>query len=938
MLKKLYLHAKQSYPIMLRCKKLLVPAMFNLVMILSIFLLGTQEAKATHALGADLTYVCTGPNTFAMTLTVYRDCNGINLPNTQTISWTGDTGCSGSVTANNTTETDITPICPGGQSSCNGGNGSFGVEQHVYTAIITVPAGCSNLLFSWRLCCRNNAITTLNNPGGERMYVEAHYFTHPTTVPCNNSPVFLNPPSAFSCVGNQVFYNHGAVDYDGDSLDFQLTPCLDNSGVLVNYLGGHSGTSPLGPGVPVTIDPLTGAIAFSPTTVGVSVICILVNEYRNGVLIGSVMRDMQFRVLPCTNSNPILSGVNNQGVDSIDFITSTCFGTQLCFNIIGSDPPDPGDVLTMFSNGAIANSTFTVSGPGVPSGNQITGTFCWTPTIFDIGTHTFTVTIQDNACPLVGSNTFTYVVIVQANPNDPVDAGPDVTICVGDTAQLSATSTAPNAQSYSWSPAIGLSDPNIPNPTASPPSTTTYEVTLLYSDNCTSTDLVTVVVADDPALSVSPNGINVCASSNITLTATTDAIGMNFAWTHLSGGSCFPIFPAGSTGVVSGATSQLGITMCADTGTYCFQAVVTNPLTGCTTTEVVCLTVGVVPPEPACRNIYASTTGSATAIGSQFDPVTLEEALARSACNNSVIKLATGTYNIDNPLNITSLLTLEGGFIESQAWLKTSEIGATTINRTNANAGGVAGLNRHLTALEVFGSSNFRLQDLTITTNDAIVSGTSTYGIFMNNASNYNITRVNIELGDAAAGANGVPGCAGQNGSPGANGQDGLINTTDPDVQGGAGGNGSNSCLSGGFLIGGLPGRNISHAGAPIGDGGAGTSSSAATTIVDGGAGGGGGRGGPAADGGAGGASGSGGTPIGTGLCSSTPSGLGPNAAGGLGGTVNTVNSSNPLIANGTAGFDGADGADGIDGCVGAAGSSGTHVACRYQVGGQEYP
>ncbi|MDB5285024.1 MAG: domain containing protein [Bacteroidota bacterium] len=53
-----------------------------------------------------------------------------------------------------------------------------------------------------------------------------------------------------------------------------------------------------------------------------------------------------------------------------------------------------------------------------------------------------------------------------------VDAGSDAAICAGGSTQLNAT----GGLIYSWTPATGLSDPNIANPVASPPSSTTYTV------------------------------------------------------------------------------------------------------------------------------------------------------------------------------------------------------------------------------------------------------------------------------------------------------------------------------------------------------------------------------------------------------------------------------------------------------------------------------
>lgn len=75
------------------------------------------------------------------------------------------------------------------------------------------------------------------------------------------------------------------------------------------------------------------------------------------------------------------------------------------------------------------------------------------------------------------------------------DAGDDVLICAGGSVSLNASG---GGISYSWSPTIGLDDPNIANPTASPTETTTYYVTVVYpnsSASCSQVDSVIVTVA-----------------------------------------------------------------------------------------------------------------------------------------------------------------------------------------------------------------------------------------------------------------------------------------------------------------------------------------------------------------------------------------------------------------------------------------------------------
>ncbi|MBP9151712.1 MAG: SprB repeat-containing protein, partial [Flavobacteriales bacterium] len=83
-----------------------------------------------------------------------------------------------------------------------------------------------------------------------------------------------------------------------------------------------------------------------------------------------------------------------------------------------------------------------------------------------VGTYTVNVT-SANGC--IGSQTVTISNTI-INP----DAGPDVTICAGQSTQLNAT----GGTIYSWSPSTGLNNPNIPNPVATPASTTAYSVTV----------------------------------------------------------------------------------------------------------------------------------------------------------------------------------------------------------------------------------------------------------------------------------------------------------------------------------------------------------------------------------------------------------------------------------------------------------------------------
>ena len=121
---------------------------------------------------------------------------------------------------------------------------------------------------------------------------------------------------------------------------------------------------------------------------------MLVREYRNGVLIGTYTRDLQFAVVACNNNNPTVSGINNTGV----YVYDVCANTSFCFDVNSLDA-DVGNVVTMNWNNAIPGATFTTTPGPLP-----TGTFCWSPTTANIGQALY-VYVRDNACILNGSGT-----------------------------------------------------------------------------------------------------------------------------------------------------------------------------------------------------------------------------------------------------------------------------------------------------------------------------------------------------------------------------------------------------------------------------------------------------------------------------------------------------------------------------------------------------
>jgi gliding motility-associated-like protein len=504
-------------------------------------LIGLSQAKASHVMGGDITYNCIGPNTFAFTMQIYRDCNGVNLPNSVSLSLTS---ASCGQTINITLELVpsgplvVTPLCPGQPDRCNG-SGTYGIQQYTYTHIppsqgqgistppVVLPAGCTDWKASWNLCCRNGAINTLTNPGGTGFYLETKL--NNVNAPCNNSPAFLNTPTPYACVGTNVNYSHGVSEWDGDSLVFSLIPCLEGAaGTQISYAAPYGGTNPLASASGININSATGAISFTPTQAQVGVICVLVREFRNGIQVGSVMRDIQFTILNCTNNLPLASGANGTAgptgaTGSYD--VTVCEGETVDFFVRSYDALGAGQItgknINMSWNGGInnANASFTVAQNNTDSTK---GRFVWRTTKLDAGFYIFTVNLQDNACPINGINIFTFTVRIYDVPD--VNPGAYQVVCnANNPITLAATSSSVDSL-YQWVALNGntFSNANILNPTITPVSGS-YKLIKTYEHGCIDSNLVAVDVSPPVVIPNIPN-VNLCPGGSTVLNGTINVV------------------------------------------------------------------------------------------------------------------------------------------------------------------------------------------------------------------------------------------------------------------------------------------------------------------------------------------------------------------------------------------------------------------------------
>ncbi|MBK9525718.1 MAG: gliding motility-associated C-terminal domain-containing protein [Bacteroidetes bacterium] len=509
---------------------LVIPALtFLLVLFFAAF--PSQQAFATHSSGADLTYTWVSGNTYTVTVSFYRDCAGVAAPGTVTLN-AKSTSCSRNqnFTLNLVPGTgqEITFPCRTVQTKCtNAASPYAGYQKYEYKNNVTLPQQCADWVFSFYVCCRNCAITTLNAPCSDNMYVEATF--NNLAFQSNSSPQFTNIPVAFVCVNQSFTYNHGVFDPNGDSLVYSfVTPKKFDAATstigTVTFNPGYSAASPLSSSPAVSLNSNNGDINMNATVNGeIGVTAILVREYRNGVLIGSVIRDMQFLTKVCNpNLLPVASGINGTNI----FATVGCPGSTISFTVNSTDP-NPTDTVLMYWNDVIPGATFTTSGILNP-----VGTFTWTPTLADARSqpYSFIVIVRDNACPTNGSQTFSYsitVPVIDVSVTSPGYNGYNLHCNGGSDGAITAVAVGGTLPyTYAWNPSGQTTQ------TATGLGVGTFTVTVTDASGCTKTNSTTLTAPPTIIATSVASSTDVSCNGGTDGTATASASGGILPYTY----------------------------------------------------------------------------------------------------------------------------------------------------------------------------------------------------------------------------------------------------------------------------------------------------------------------------------------------------------------------------------------------------------------------
>ncbi len=282
-------------------------------------------------------------------------------------------------------------------------------------------------------------------------------------------------------------------------------------------------------------------------------------------------------------------------------------------------------------------------------------------------------------CATSGQNAITAEFTVNVNPLPVVTVSPtSATFCSPSGTPVALL--ANGANTYSWSPAAGLSATNIANPTASPTINTTYIVTgTVTATGCFSTASTTITVNPSPTISsTTATPAAVCSGSNSQLNVNATATCFSVIITELSG---FETGTGGGTIPFTGASDPIELTNVSTTAVdisgWRLEITGTSP-------GVFIIPAGNVVPAGATFVISRGSTGPADIPG-----VFVKSALATTASSTSQ------SFILSNGGVIVDVATINGGTPHNPIGTGTPVVTATDWTASSpGSTSGLGGLRR----------------------------------------------------------------------------------------------------------------------------------------------------------------------------------------------------------------------------------------------------
>ncbi|WP_205501883.1 T9SS type A sorting domain-containing protein [Rufibacter psychrotolerans] len=236
-------------------------------------------------------------------------------------------------------------------------------------------------------------------------------FTLQTTVTVdpflgvNRSPMFSQAPLEAAVRNQTLVHNPVAYDPDGDSLAYKLVPLKTSNSFdpcgnpvvqtapgfrgLEHFLGPQQPGSPTG----YTLDPITGQLTWNtPGILGEYNIALGVEEWRDGRLIGQIVRDMQLLIGENGNRPPVITAPRD---------TCAVASTLLQAPVMTRDPDNDPTIVLVYGE--------MMSRIEFPRVDDVTRAFQWQPRCEDVRRAPYQVVFRAEDQPSAGATKLAHV-------------------------------------------------------------------------------------------------------------------------------------------------------------------------------------------------------------------------------------------------------------------------------------------------------------------------------------------------------------------------------------------------------------------------------------------------------------------------------------------------------------------------------------------------
>jgi len=464
-------------------------------------------------------------------------------------------GNSGAATPTAAITASDTTICTGTQVTFNATVSGANLNTVYQWMINSSNVGTNGPVFVTNTLANNDTVKvviTINNPCVNTQTVTSNSIVIQVS-PAFTSSVSISSSANPSCVGNQVLYTAVPVN-GGQSPNYQwkknginagtnsptyIPSPINNNDVIIVVMTSSLTCVTSNPvnsnSITQIVDPiLTASVSVTSTPIGCpgSSISFTANPVNGGsvpsyqwkVNGGNVGTNSPAYISSTLNENDVVTVVMTSSLSCVT--TTVVTSPSLVVHYAASVTPSVG--ITSTPMGCVgASISFTAN----PVNGGTTPVYQWKLNNTNVGTNSSTFTSStlnnndvvkvimhsSNSCA-VPDSAISNGITITFTTGTTAYAGNDTSICAGSSVQLQGS----GGTTYSWSPAAGLSNPNIANPVATPVSTTAYILTVSNGPACFANDtiLITVNPAMAPAVTISASANNICSGTLVTFTAT----------------------------------------------------------------------------------------------------------------------------------------------------------------------------------------------------------------------------------------------------------------------------------------------------------------------------------------------------------------------------------------------------------------------------------